>query len=190
MQAGYVMIQTRAVAEGWEWARIQSEACPQCGYAPAGLPVAALGRAATVEAAAWRSFLENADRRALAVSPAPDVWSPLQYAAHVRDMYRVFGDRVLLALEFDNPTVPGYFPTEDECRAYNSLDAREIAAQIGNQADRLASILADRVGDDWARTVMRDGVDRFTVAGLGCFAVHEAHHHLRDATGGLLTPAE
>jgi hypothetical protein len=184
------MIQTRAVAEGWDWVRIQSDACPQCGYAPAGLPVSALGGAATVEAAAWRSFLEGADRPVLAVSPAPDVWSPLQYAAHVRDMFRVFGDRVLLAIEFDNPTVPGYVPTEDECRAYNSLAARDIAADIGNQADRLASILSDRVGDDWARTVMRDGVDRFTVAGLGRFAVHEAHHHLRDVTGELLIRAE
>jgi hypothetical protein len=37
---------------------------------------------------------------------------------------------------------------------------------------------------------MRDGVDRFTVAGLGCFAVHEARHHLRDATGELPTTTE
>jgi hypothetical protein len=178
------------VVEGWEWVRIQSEACPQCGYAPAELPVSALGGAATAEAAAWRSFLVGADPRTLDLSPALGVWSPLQYAAHVRDMFRVFGDRVLLAIEFDNPTVPGYFPTEDECRAYNSLGAREIAADIGSQADRLARILADRVGNDWGRTVMRDGVDRFTVAGLGCFAAHEAHHHLRDVTGELLTATE
>jgi hypothetical protein len=111
------MAQTRGVAEGWEWARIQGEACPQCGYAPVKLPAPALGEAATAEAAAWRSFLVGADPGTLDVSAAPDVWSPLQYAAHVRDMFRVFGDRVLLAIEFDNPTVPGYFPTEDESRA-------------------------------------------------------------------------
>ncbi len=29
--------------------------------------------------------------------PAADVCSPIQYGAHVRDMVRVFGDRILLA---------------------------------------------------------------------------------------------
>jgi hypothetical protein len=184
------MVQTRDVAEGWDWVRIQGEACPQCAHNPASLPVSALGEAGTAEAAAWQSYLLAADSGALRQSPAPGVWSPLQYAAHVRDMFRVFGDRVLLAIEFDNPTVQGYFPTEDECRAYNTLDAAEIAAEVDAQADRLARVSADRDGDDWVRTVMRDGVDRFTVAGLGCFAVHEAHHHLRDATGELLTATE
>jgi len=149
------------------------------------MPVAALGAAGTDESAAWRRFLLAAEPRGLSVNPEPGVWSPLQYAAHVRDMLRVFGDRVVLAIELDNPTVAGYFPTEGQCRAYNTLDPADIAAEICAQADRLAAILDDRGRDDWGRTVMREGVDRFTVAGLGCFAVHEAHHHLRDATGEL-----
>jgi hypothetical protein len=43
----------------------------------------------------------------------------------------------------------------------------------------------------WSRTVINDrgvyGVCTFTMAGLACNAVHEAHHHLLDATGTLGT---
>ena len=74
--------------EAWEWERIQSEACPQCGLDPARLPVGTLG-ANTVEAAArWREFLESADPGTLRRSAGPEVWTPLQYAFHVRDMLR------------------------------------------------------------------------------------------------------
>jgi hypothetical protein len=37
----------------------------------------------------------------------------------------------------------------------------------------------------WSRIARRDGVDRFTVAGLACFGLHEAHHDLLDAEGRL-----
>ena len=35
--------------------------------------------------------------------PAPDVWSPLEYACHVRDVHRVFAERVRLMLAEDDP---------------------------------------------------------------------------------------
>jgi hypothetical protein len=46
--------------------------------------------------------------------------------------------------------------------------------------------LDERQDADWTRVAQRDGVDGFTVAGMGCFAVHEAHHHLLDASGDLM----
>jgi hypothetical protein len=60
-----------------------------------------------------------------------------------------------------------------------------LAADIERQARRLAAIIGERSETDWSRTARRDGVDRFTVAGLACFGVHEAHHHLLDAEGTL-----
>ena len=36
----------------------------------------------------------------------------------------------------------------------------------------------------------QDGVYTFTVAGLACCAVHEAHHHLLDANGTLASGSD
>jgi hypothetical protein len=174
-------------AEGWEWTLIQSRPCPQCGQDPAASPPATLGTVALASAAGWRVFLTGGgnDDGFLRTSPRPGVWSPMQYAAHSRDMLRVFGDRILMAVEADDPVVPSFDPGPDAWAAFNHLDPSELAGDLDAQADRLAGILAGRGDGDWARTARRDGVDRFTVAGLACFAVHEAHHHLLDADGSI-----
>ncbi len=177
-----------ATVEGWDWVRIQADPCPQCGQDPARIPDDELGAAGIEEATAWHGFLSTAAPQVLRTHPAPGVYSPMEYAVHVRDMYRVFGDRILLAVEQDNPSVPSFDPTDAEFAIYNALDPAAVAIEIRTEADRLASILGGRRPGDWDRTAMRDGTDRFTVGGLARFAVHEAHHHLLDANGELAAP--
>jgi hypothetical protein len=134
----------------------------------------------------------TADEEYLRTNPAPGVFSPIQYGAHVRDILRVYGDRILLALAEDDPEVPTFHPSEAEWERYNHLGREELADDLAEQAQRLADIL-DRLEDDaWSRTVTRqallagtDNVYRFTVAGIASYAVHEAHHHLLDADGTL-----
>jgi hypothetical protein len=159
---------------------------------PGSEPPESLGAMAVELAADWREFLVTADDEYLRTNPAPGVFSPIQYGAHVRDILRVYGDRVLLAIAEDDPEVPTFHPSEDEWNAYNSLDCEELAADLEGQADRLAAILDALEDDAWSRTVTRqalvagtDGVYRFTVAGIASYAVHEAHHHLLDADGTL-----
>ncbi len=172
-------------AEGWEWIRIQRDPCPQCHQHPAALPPGTLGALALTSAAAWRSFLAQADDAFLRRSPAPGHWSPIQYGAHARDMLRVFGDRILLAVAEDNPSVPWLHLEAEERAAYNRLGVEALADDLAAQATRFQAVVAGCRGPDWTRTAMRDGLDRLTVRGLACFGIHEAHHHLLDATGML-----
>jgi len=174
--------------EGWEWVRIQSEPCPQCGYDPARLRPDALGSAAIHAAAQWREYLEVASTGGLRRSPAPDVWTPLQYALHSRDMLVVFGERIELACREDDPVVPWFDPGEAAWLAYNETEPARAADAIDGAAAGFAAILGRLDESDWVRTARRDGVDRFTVAGLACFGVHEVHHHLLDAQGRLGSP--
>ena len=44
-------------------------------------------------AAPWREVLARPD---VAVRPDPVVWSPLEYACHVRDVLRLFAERATL----------------------------------------------------------------------------------------------
>jgi hypothetical protein len=171
--------------EGWEWVRIQESPCPQCGQHPAGVPPGELAALAVGSVAGWQDFLSGADDAFLRTNPRPDIWSPIQYGAHVRDMLRVFGDRILVAVKEDNPSVGWFDPGPDGWESYNRMPVDDLAADLGRQAGRFASIIEERSPSDWSRTAMRDGVDRFTVAGLACFGAHEAHHHLLDARGRI-----
>jgi hypothetical protein len=179
----------RERGEGWQWARAQTDQCPQCGLQPGSMEHALLGGRLLELAGSWRAFLLEADDTYLRTNPGPAVFSPLQYGAHVRDIQRVYGDRILLMLEEDDPVFPQFNPDEDAWNGYNRLDPGELADAIEAQARRLAGILDGLQPDDWSRTMTRDGghdgVYQFTVAGLASYAVHESHHHLLDANGTL-----
>jgi hypothetical protein len=153
------------------------------------VPPNALGPRLVELAGSWRQFLVETDDTYLRKNPEPGIFSPLQYGAHVRDLFRVYGDRIEVAVKEDNPSFPQFSPPDDVWEAYNRLGSEELAADMGNQAERLASILGQLGPDDWYRTMVRDGgkdgVYTFTVAGQARYAVHEAYHHLLDANGTL-----
>lgn len=163
--------------------------CPQCGDHPASLPPAALGPLAVERARSWREYLARTDDAELRAIPEPGVFSPIQYGAHVRDIIRVYGDRMILGLEQDSPTVPIFNPPQEVWAEYNHLDAEQLGTDIEAQATKLADTAAGLDDTAWKRVVVNDrgvyGVYSFTLAGLACNAVHEAHHHLLDATGTL-----
>jgi hypothetical protein len=179
----------RARGEGWQWPRIVNEACPQCGLDPASLPCESLGPRLMELATAWREFIDVADGAYLRTNPEPGVFSPIQYGAHVRDILRVYGDRIERAVGEDNPTFAQFNPSDDIWEQYNTIGATELSDDLEAHARRLASILANLGADDWSRTLTRDGgedgVYTFTVAGQARYAVHEVHHHLLDADGTL-----
>jgi hypothetical protein len=180
-----------AQGEGWQWHRIQQEACPQCGFNPSALSPASLGDLAVEQAVAWRVFLLESDDAFLRTNPEGDVYvfSPMQYGAHVRDILRVYGDRMVLAVEEEHPTVPIFNPPQEVFESYNGLDPEELATDLEAQARRLADLVDTMDDASWSRIVINDrgvyGVYTFTVAGLACNAVHESYHHLLDARGTL-----
>src|SRR5208282_2079525 len=79
----------RQRGEGWQWARAQTDRCPQCGAHPAAMDRASLSPELMESAAAWRVFLMEADEAYLRTNRAPGIFSPAQYGAHVRDIIRV-----------------------------------------------------------------------------------------------------
>jgi hypothetical protein len=131
----------RERGEGWQWARAQTDRCPQCGQHPGAMERDALGSELLESAAAWRTFLLSADDAYLRRVPGPGIFSPIRYGAHVRDIQHAYADRILLMLEDDNPVFPQLNPDEAAWNGYNRLGPEELADDIEAQARRLASIL-------------------------------------------------
>ena len=160
----------RERGEGWQWARAQTDQCPQCGLHPGAMERDRLGDALLEAATAWRDFLTTADDTYLRTVPGPGIFSPIQYGAHVRDIQRVYGDRIQLMLREQGPVFPQFNPDEGEWDEFNRLDVHGLADGIEAQAQRLSGILGELGQDDWSRTMIRDGgvdgVYEFTVAGL------------------------
>src|SRR5687768_11802962 len=83
-----------------DWSWVLDRTCAECGFDPEAQTLADVPRLLHDTAMTWSGVLRRADARE---RPAPAVWSPLEYACHVRDVHRIFAERVELMLREDGP---------------------------------------------------------------------------------------
>lgn len=166
-------------------ARWQTERCPECAFdpnafGPAELPGAVAGLARRYQAPLTR-FLAGETEAILVTRPAPDVWSALAYACHVRDVLSVFDGRIARMLVEEAPEL-GWWDHEAavEADGYEKQPPAEVAAAIAANAAALSATLAAVPDGGWDRTGTRRDGELFTVLGTARFALHEGTHHLLD----------
>lgn len=154
--------------------------CPECGYDTAGLAPTDVGAALLAEQEFWSSMLE-APRRVLVGRPRPDSWSPTEYACHVRDVHRLFAERVQLMLTTDDAVFANW--DQDATAVERRYDLAEPAVVVAELVDAAASAAAgyDAIADtEWGRTGVRSNGSEFTVATLGLYHLHDVVHHRWD----------
>jgi hypothetical protein len=155
--------------------------CEECGFTYADIPAADIARRLTSLAARFPPALEGiTDPRR---RPAQDVWSPLEYTCHVRDVLQVQHERLHLILQTDTPTlVPMGREERVTADAYNTQDPTTVLAELTTAAEALAHSFASVQPPQWTRT----GIYNYptpapqTVLWLGRHTLHELHHHLLD----------
>ena len=120
--------------------------------------------------------------------PAPDVWSALEYACHVRDSFDVQRGRVGRAQAEDVPTFP---PMGREERVvddrYNEQDPGTVADELAANAEAIAATFEALTPEQWARTGIYpypEGTER-DMRWVARHTVHEGHHHLLDVGRSL-----
>jgi len=164
-----------------DWTWVLQRPCDECGFdvgTVSGRQVAARLRA---NAASWSVVLLHADVRA---RPEPQVWSPLEYACHVRDVCRVFESRVnLMRLQVD----PAFENWDQDATAvadaYGAQDPAAVSLELSVAAEAAATAF-DAVADgDWQRTGRRSNGSVFTIETLGQYLIHDLTHHLHDVRG-------
>jgi hypothetical protein len=163
--------------------------CAECGFrydlddAPAA--AATIRRlAGEVAAVLGTPDVDLAGRR------QPDVWSPLEYGCHLRDVLLVQRERMLRA-RWDNgfTCVSMGRDVRVELEGYAEQNPADVARQLTDAA-LMFGIVLDRLGDDWDNTMVYSWPQPHSASlrWVAVHTVHEARHHLHDIRGQLGRP--
>jgi len=112
-----------------------------------------------------------------------NVWSPLEYGCHVRDVLMVQRERVLAARRMDRPSFDPMGRNERvEHDGYAEQDPRDVARQLIDAAHLFANDLSRLGPTDWERSVMYNYPALFerSLRWVAVHTVHEVEHHLLD----------
>ena len=156
--------------------------CGECGYDYDELDRADVALRIRAFGPRYAALLDR-DQTVLRTKPGPDVWSPLEYGCHIRDVFRAQRERIALALEQDGPLFTSIHRDERAVEdRYNEQNPSVVRREVTGAADDLASAFEALDDAGWACT----GVYTYptqevrTIEWVGLHTVHEGEHHLLD----------
>jgi hypothetical protein len=161
-----------------DWTWVLTSPCLECGFDPAAVHHTEVARRIRSDAADWVSRLNGSGVHA---RPQPTVWSTLEYGCHVRDIHRIFGHRVRLMLDQDEPRFPNW--DQDETAVvddYASQDPATVATELFDAAGIVADTYANVPVDAWSRRGLRSNGSEFTIATISIYHLHDIVHHAHD----------
>jgi hypothetical protein len=163
-----------------DWTWVLERPCPQCGFDASTFPAREVPDRIRADLPGWAKRLAEPDAR---VRPHESTWSPLEYGAHVRDVFRLFRTRLGLMLDDDDPLFPNW--DQDATAVADRYDLQEpavVARELAVAGEQLA-VAFERVGSgEWQRPARRGDGARFTVESLARYFIHDPVHHLWDVT--------
>ena len=165
-----------------DWTWVLDRRCDECGLDAGAVDVDTIAERAFVVAEEWVQILRS--HPAAEARPAPGTWSPLEYGAHVRDVYRVFDQRLSALLETDQPTFANWDQGEAaRVGRYAEQDPELVAEQIEAAAQQLIARVQGVPPAALGRRGTRSNGSEFTVVTLLQYFLHDVVHHLWDVTG-------
>jgi hypothetical protein len=164
--------------KNWTW--VLERACPQCGFDSSTFPAAAVPARIRADLPVWRSRLAHTDAR---TRPDESSWSPLEYGAHVRDVFRLFRTRLALMLDEDDPIFSNWDQDATAvAERYDLQDPLVVAAELADAGEALAADFERVTGAQWSRPGRRGDGAVFTVDSFARYFIHDPVHHLWDVT--------
>jgi hypothetical protein len=164
-----------------DWTWVVERPCPECGYDARSVRATEVKNRVYANATAWQRVLAGPD---VAQRPAAGVWSPLEYGCHVRDVHRVFTERVHRMLGEDDPLFANW--DQDEAAVagdYRSQDPHAVADGLTEAAAVATELYGSVEGEQWDRPGRRSNGSAFTVLSIARYHLHDVEHHLFDVSG-------
>ena len=161
-----------------DWTWVIERPCPECGFDAASIGNNEVGQLLREHAEAWPEVLARPNTRE---REAEDAWSPLEYACHVRDVYRIYDGRLVLMLTEVDPAYPNW--DQDQTALddhYDEQDPAVVARELVEAANVLAARFDALGGEAWSRRGTRSDGAQFTIESFARYLVHDPYHHLWD----------
>lgn len=158
------------------------DACDECGFVY-DTPRTEIVTAIRGFGRRYAELLEGRSEAELRRHDRDGVWSPLEYACHVRDVFLVQRGRVAQALAEHEPAFTSMRRDERAVEErYNEQDPATVIRQLNAAADDLASSLEALDGAGWERTGLYAyrGPEVRTIEWIARHTIHEGVHHVMD----------
>lgn len=165
-----------------DWTWVLTRPCPDCGFDPAAVEPADVP---AVLRDAGRRYAVRLGRDDARTRPAEGVWSPLEYACHVRDVCDVMTGRLEQILAGGGEAVTFANWDQDATaveRQYWRGDPEVVAREVTDAFEAAATAYARPSGTQWEWPALRSNGSRFTTRTLALYFVHDIRHHLWDVT--------
>ncbi|MFE2999337.1 DinB family protein [Nocardia sp. NPDC059246] len=187
-------------AKDWTW--VLERACAECGFDPAATAFAAVPGSARASAARLAAALERPDARQ---RPDESTWSPLEYAAHVRDVCLIFTHRLDIARTGGprpGPVIPAYdtavtvgdngipmFANWDQdataiAADYTAAETATVAVELTAAAETAARAFEAVPVTELDRAALRSNGSAFTIDSMARYFLHDLVHHVHDVEHG------
>ncbi|WP_150307414.1 DinB family protein [Planctomonas psychrotolerans] len=165
-------------ADTKDWTWVLERRCRECDVDARSFGLRDVPAALRGSIVRWRPVLDRADVRD---RPNADTWSPLEYAAHVRDVFGVFEGRLERMVAEEDPE----FENWDQDAAavagrYSELDPHTVADELAAAGEHLARVLEAVPESAVDRPGRRSNGSVFTVLTLARYLLHDDLHHLHD----------
>jgi hypothetical protein len=163
-----------------DWTWVLERPCDECGFDAQDYPTSVFAETIRENAVAWIPILKRGDASSRS---HPDKWSDLEYGCHVRDVYRIFNERLNLMLDEDDPTFENWDQNETALAdRYDLQDPSVVSSELLAAASDFAERFETVKGSAWSRPGTRSNGSHFSVATLGCYSLHDPIHHLWDVS--------
>ncbi len=163
-----------------DWTWVLDAPCPDCGFDAPHLDRDRLSQAIRDNATLWQVVLADDDA---AVRPSPQIWSPLEYACHVRDVNVLFDQRVRRMVDEEDARFDNWDQDATAVEAdYGSADPAAVAREVVESAGTVAATYDAVSGDQWQRRAVRSGGSEFTLDSFARYHLHDLVHHAHDVS--------
>lgn len=165
-----------------DWTWVIERPCPECGFDASAIDGPAVADLIRDNVARWQEL--HAEGRIGPGRPSPDRWSALEYAAHVRDVYQRYDERLGLMLEQDDPLYPNWDQDASASEEdYEGQDPDAVVAALAANGAAIAARLDGIEGEQWSRPGRRSDGSAFTIDTISRYLVHDPIHHIWDVGG-------
>lgn len=166
-----------------DWTWVLREPCDECGLEAGTVVPELIPQMLRDNAGEWQAVRARTDADWWTQRPNAQTWSPLEYAAHVRDVHGVFAERLGLMQTEEDPTFPNWDQDAAAIKGnYAQEDADQVLAELRERAEPVAERYQRLSRDQWQRTGRRSDGAQFTAVTLAQYHLHDVIHHLGDIT--------